>query len=125
MKILVPISLGELYDKQSILWVKLTNIKDPEKLKNIQKEYDLLSELCKQYPIEHHYWYDLIHVNNHLWAVEDNIRNKESKKEYDDQFISFAREVYYTNDKRSEIKKEINIKYNSEIIEEKSYEKYT
>jgi len=124
MEILVPISIGELYDKQSILWVKLTNIKDPEKLKNIQKEYDLLTKLCEQHPIEHHFWYDLVHVNNHLWAVEDNIRKKEAKKEYDEQFISFAREVYYTNDKRSEIKREINKKYGSDLIEEKSYEKY-
>lgn len=124
MEILVPISLGELYDKHSILWVKSTRITDTEKLKNIKKEMDILSELCKQHPIEHHYWYDLIHVNNHLWAVEDNIRKKESKKEYDEEFISYAREVYYTNDKRSKIKREINEKYGSDIIEEKSYENY-
>jgi len=124
MEILVPVSLGELYDKQSILFVKLTMVKDWEKLKNIQKEYDLLTKICEKYPIESHYWFELVNINTHLWAVEDNIRMKESKKEYDDQFITFAKEVYYTNDKRSEIKKEINLKYGSDIIEEKSYEKY-
>jgi len=124
MEILVPVSLGELYDKQSILFVKLTMVKDWEKLKNIQKEYDLLTKICEKYPIESHYWFELVNINTHLWAVEDNIRMKESKKEYDDQFIAFAKEVYYTNDKRSEIKKEINLKYGSDIIEEKSYEKY-
>ncbi len=124
MEIFVPISLGELYDKQSILFVKLTNIKDPKKLENIQKEYDLLTELCKHHPIDTHYWHDLVHINTHIWAVEDNIRKKESKKEYDEQFISFAREVYFSNDKRAEIKREINLKYDSSIIEEKDYQKY-
>ena len=124
MKIEVPISIGELYDKQSILFVKLTNIKDPEKLKNIQKEYDLLTKICEKYPIESHYWFELVNINTHLWAVEDNIRIKESKKEYDDKFIAFAKEVYYTNDKRAEVKREINKQYDSEIIEEKEYVKY-
>ena len=109
MEILVPISLGELYDKQSILFIKLGNVKDPEKLKNIQKEFDLLTKLCEEHPIEHHYWYDLVRINTHIWAIEDNIRIKESKKEYDESFISLAKGVYYSNDKRSEIKREINI----------------
>jgi ribosomal protein S15P/S13E len=124
MEILVPISLGELYDKQSILFIKLGRIKDEEKLKNIQNEYDLLTKFCKEHPIDHHYWYDLVHINSHIWAVEDNIREKEKLKIYDDQFINLAKEIYYSNDKRSEIKREINLKYGSNIVEEKSYTDY-
>ena len=98
MEILVPISLGELYDKQSILFIKLKNIKDPEKLKNIQKEFDLLTKLCEEHPIEHHYWDNLVNINEHLWLVEDKIRENERIKLYDETFINLAKEVYYTND---------------------------
>ena len=123
-EILVPISLGELYDKLTILTIKSERIKDAEKLKNIEKEFQLLNSIAFEHPIESHYWYDLIHINSHLWAIEDGIRIKESRKEYDAAFISLAKEVYYSNDRRSDIKKAINLQYGSDIVEEKSYEKY-
>ena len=124
MEILVPISLGELYDKFTILRVKMNRIEDEEKLKNIIKELDLLKQITSKHPIEAHFMIDLYNVNDHIWVTEDNIRKKEQKKEYDDIFVSFARDIYHNNDKRAEIKREINLKYESDIIEEKSYEKY-
>jgi hypothetical protein len=123
-EILVPISLGELYDKLTILIIKLTEIKDEEKLKNVQKEYALIKKICENYPIDLQYLIDLLHVNKSLWNVEDKIRIKEAHKTYDEEFVELARQVYFDNDKRSVIKKEINVKYGSNLVEEKSYEKY-
>jgi hypothetical protein len=124
MKILIPISLGELYDKISILKVKVNRIQDKEKLKNIQKELDLLYKIASKHPIQTYFIIDLYNINDQIWVTEDNIRKKEQKKEYDEIFISLARDIYHNNDKRAEIKREINLKYGSDIIEEKSYEKY-
>ena len=119
--ILVPISLGELYDKLSILYIKKNRITDDNKLINIESEYDLLLELTKNAPIDYYYWYDLLQINSQLWDLENKIREKEKLAEFDNVFIEIARAIHYTNDKRSQIKKEINTKYKSEIIEEKSY----
>jgi len=122
MEILVPISLGELYDKFSILEIKLLRIKDEEKLINIKTEYDKIKLIIDEYPIDDFYLFDLIHANTYLWELEELIRLKESLNEFDDSFILTSKNIYHTNDIRSDIKKQINIKYNSSIIEEKSYE---
>lgn len=118
----IKVSIGEIIDKLSILEVKKNKIVDTEKLKNITIEYDYLLEKLK--PLAIGEYSELYDVNLLLWDVEDNIRIKENMKEFDDEFIMFARKVYFFNDKRAEIKRRINIKYNSEFIEEKSYEKY-
>jgi hypothetical protein len=123
MKIEVPV--GEIIDKLSILLLKKTNIIDPEKLKNINKEYEYLHEIVfNQLKIDKEDFTDLFNINQILWDVEDNIRIKERNKEFDEKFIELARLVYWTNDKRAILKLEINKKYNSNFIEEKSYESY-
>ena len=124
MKVTIPVSLGELYDKQTILRIKTERIKDTEKLINIQKELDLLIKIIDEHPINDPILYELYNVNNRLWAVEDNLRDREHKQLFDEGFINSARLVYQLNDRRSEIKKEINLKYSSDITEEKSYTKY-
>ena len=123
--ILAPISIGELIDKITILEIKqiyMTGIK----LKNINKEMKLLKNILQDKNLEINI--DLIKnlkkINKNLWDIEDNIRIKESNQEFDKEFIQLARSVYKENDKRAAIKKEINQKYNSELIEEKSYENY-
>ena len=123
--ILAPISIGELIDKITILEIKqiyMTGIK----LKNINKEMKLLKNILQDKNLEINI--DLIKnlkkINKKLWEIEDNIRIKESKQEFDEEFIKLARSVYIENDKRASIKKEINQKYNSDLVEEKSYKNY-
>ena len=123
--ILAPISIGELIDKITILEIKqiyMTGIK----LKNINKEMKLLKNILQDKNLEINI--DLINnlkkINKKLWEIEDNIRIKESKQEFDEEFIKLARSVYIENDKRASIKKEINQKYNSDLVEEKSYKSY-
>ena len=118
----IPVSLGELYDKITILKIKQERIQDESKLKSINKELSLLSNIIDSY--DQDLFDQLMNTNKSLWNIEDKIREKERKKEFDDEFIQLARNVYFTNDKRSEIKRQINIKYNSNIIEEKSYKEY-
>ena len=124
MNIQVPISLGELYDKFSILEIKKEKIKDNNKLQNIEKEYNELNKIIKTLNFDKELYYKLKNVNLKLWDIEDKIRIKEKNKEFDNEFIKIVRNVYYTNDERSKIKNQINLKYNSNFIEEKSYEKY-
>jgi len=124
MKILVPISLGELYDKISILEIKIANINSPEKIANVAKEYKELREVAEKYPIDEDLYKQLREVNQEIWDIEDGIRKEERNKDWGEDFIQFARGVYFTNDKRAALKKEINTKYGSEIVEEKSYEEY-
>ena len=124
MKILTPVSLGELYDKISILEIKTTNIADPVKIANVIKEYKELRAVGEKHPIDQDLYKQLKLVNEDLWNIEDNIRECERNKDFGDKFLKLARDVYITNDKRSEIKREINIKYGSDLVEEKSYEKY-
>ena len=123
--ILAPISLGELIDKITILEIKKVKMTGT-KLKNVTKELELLTSILKNKNLEINL--DLVNhlkeVNNSLWEIEDRIRIKESDQEFDRDFIQLARSVYKENDKRADIKKEINMKYNSELIEEKSYETY-
>ena len=97
------------------------------KLKNIDKELKLLKDILKDknFEIDINLINNLKEVNKSLWEIEDNIRVKESNQQFDKEFIQLARSVYKENDKRASIKKEINQKYNSEIIEEKSYNDYS
>ena len=120
--ILVPISIGELIDKITILEIKQLNMTGI-KLKNINKEVKLLKNILqdKKLEIEIDLINNLKEVNKNLWEIEDNIRLKENKQEFDNEFIKLARSVYKENDRRAFLKKEINKKYNSEPVEEKSY----
>jgi len=121
----VEISNGELLDKISILQIKLERISDESKLKNIQAEYIELTEIgAKLLEDEQTLYMKLKAVNQTLWDIEDRIRIKEKEKIFDQEFVDLARSVYITNDKRADIKKEINILSGSYLIEEKSYEKY-
>jgi len=124
MKILTPISLGELYDKISILEIKLANMDTPEKIVNVTNEYKELRKIAEKYPIDDDFYVRLLKVNNNIWVIEDRIRVMEKLKTFNREFVEVARLVYHRNDERSAIKKEINLKYGSDVIEEKSYEKY-
>ena len=121
----VPISVGELIDKITILEIKKDKLKNL-KLKNILKELSFLRAVLEKNNIliPDEIYFQLKSINLKLWDIEDKIRIKEKNKEFDNEFIELARSVYLNNDRRSETKKELNIKFNSEIIEEKSYEKY-
>lgn len=121
----IEVSTGEIVDKLSILKIKQNNIKDKEKLININKEYDYLYKIVfEDLKINKEDFYKLILINEKLWEIEDDLRIKENKKQFDEEFIELARNVYYTNDERANIKKDINIKYKSNFVEEKSYNKY-
>ena len=120
--ILAPVSLGELIDKITILEIKQINMTGI-KLKNVNKELKLLKKILqdKNLEIDINLINSLKKVNNNLWEIEDNIRIKERNQQFNNEFIQLARSVYKENDKRASIKKEINQKYNSKLIEEKSY----
>ena len=121
----IEVSIGEIVDKLSILQIKTEFIKDEEKLNNVKKEYDYLYDIVfNEMKIEQSDFFDMVSINQELWKIEDDIRDKERAKEFDDEFIRLARAVYVTNDKRAEIKKVINIKYGSLFVEEKSYSDY-
>ena len=127
MIISTPVSLGELIDKISILYIKNINIKDEEKLKLIREELELLNQTLNKHIKNNdiqNYLDSLIEINSKLWVIEDDIRDCERNKKFDQTFIDLARSVYFTNDKRSEVKLEINKKFGSKIIEVKSYEEY-
>ena len=127
MIINTPVSLGELVDKISILHIKNLNIKDSEKLKLVKEELSLLNETLDDHvnrnDIQPHLD-SLIAINSKLWVIEDDIRDCERNKIFDQKFIELARSVYFTNDKISAVKLEINKKFGSKIIEVKSYEQY-
>ena len=125
----VEVSNGELLDKLTILELKLTNIADVQKLSNIQKEHDELSPLADQlfdsYGEELKNLYKkLTEINSELWTIEDDIRECERNKDFGSDFVSLARAVYFTNDKRSDVKKAINLLTDSGFVEEKAYEDY-
>jgi len=123
----IEVSHGEIVDKLTILQIKNQNITDPIKLDNIVKEYNYLLSIVENelgISTESPEYLELLSINNELWVIEDDIRDKERVKEFDDDFIKLARAVYYTNDVRAKIKKEINLKYSSGFIEEKSYQSY-
>ena len=126
--ILVPLSVGELIDKISILKIKKKKITNKNKQKNIIKELKFLERIYKS-NIKKNKKLDrcekqLIKINKILWEIEDEIRNCESKRDFKEIFIKLARSVYINNDKRSKIKREINTITGSNLIEEKSYKSY-
>ena len=126
----VEVSNGELMDKLSILELKLKNIADSKKLKNVNIEYNELNPLVQQLFKTHNLaikvlFQKLAEINAKLWIIEDEIRQCERDKSFGEKFIKLARDVYFTNDVRSDLKKEINILTNSGVIEEKSYEDYS
>ena len=122
----IEVSIGEIVDKLSILRIKKNNITDSGKLENVTKEYDYLYEIVfDELRVSEDDFLNLVSINEKLWVIEDDLRDKERVNEFDQDFIEIARSVYYTNDKRSEIKKEINIKYGSLFVEEKSYKNYS
>jgi len=122
----IEVSNGDLVDKVSILRIKLERISSSEKLFNIKKEFDLLYDKMASIAIteESAEYQRLLEINKRLWDIEDRIRYKESEKKFDDEFIDLARQVYIENDKRSEVKREINIHTGSILIEEKEYVTY-
>lgn len=121
----IEVSIGEIVDKLSILQIKQDNIHDELKLINIKNEYLYLHEIVfVNLNINMDDYTPLLNINKKLWDIEDNIRVKEKNQEFDNEFIELARSVYITNDKRAELKREMNIKYGSKFVEEKSYEKY-
>ncbi|HEY8940599.1 MAG TPA: DUF6165 family protein [Cellvibrio sp.] len=130
MLIQAPISLGELIDKITILEIKAVHIGDETKLKNVTHELNILNDKVnnlldaagqtKLEPLKK----SLKDINQELWVIEDDIRDCERDKDFSDKFIQLARAVYFTNDKRAAVKKEINLAFGSELIEEKSYKNY-
>jgi len=125
----VEISTGELLDKISILEIKLLNIKDKEKIKNVYKELQTLNpyfqDLLDEYGLKiKNLYIKLSNINKALWDIEDAIREKEASEEFDEEFVELARGVYITNDQRAAVKKEINLLTKSELVEEKSYSDY-
>ena len=128
MQIQVPISVGEVLDKITILQIKLAHISVAAKRVNIQNELDALLPLAAGDEFTSEQMQGLIAelkaVNEVLWDIEDHIREKEAAKSFDAEFIRLARAVYLTNDKRAEIKKRINLATGSALIEEKSYKAY-
>ena len=126
--ITIKVSPGELIDKITILKLKNKFIHNENQLKNINIELDILLPILSKNNLNTEEFEqlsdELYIVNNKLWEIEDNIRDKERLSDFGEEFVKLARDVYFTNDKRSEIKKKINILAGSEIIEEKSYSDY-
>ena len=120
----VPASIGELYDKYTILQIKQERIKDEGKLVFINKELEYLKKQTDTFNLDASLVRELKTVNEILWNVEDNIRDKERRKEFDAEFISLARNVYIKNSERSQLKNKINSNLNSELIDIKSYSEY-
>jgi len=122
----IEVSIGEIVDKLSILQIKLENITDEGKLVNVKKEFNYLYDIVfKDLKIQLDDYQRLLNINKQLWDIEDDIRDEERAKRFEDKFIELARAVYVTNDERSRIKKDINVKYGSDFVEEKSYQDYT
>jgi len=120
----VPVSIGELYDKFTILQIKKENIKDEYKLEMINKELEYLKIYVDKFNLDILSVNEMKSINEKLWYIEDKIRDKERRKEFDDEFIKLARQVYITNDMRNTIKNKINSKLNSSLIDIKSYANY-
>jgi len=125
--ITIPVSVGELIDKLSILHVKQLKISNEEKLEYVNKEFELLYNISSYYlnnqEIENLY-HQLVEINKKLWDIEDKLRVIESENNFDSTFIELARKVYFTNDERFRLKNEINLITSSEIREMKDYKKY-
>ncbi|HET6552121.1 MAG TPA: DUF6165 family protein [Dyella sp.] len=124
----VPVSYGELIDKITILEIKSRQMSDAAKLTNVRTELDLLNQTWAAHPASHPDISDerarLLAVNEALWDIEDRIRLKEKAQAFDAEFIELARSVYFRNDERAAVKREINLKLGSQLVEEKSYQDY-
>ena len=127
-EILAPVSFGELLDKIAILQIKSERMADPAKVANVRKELDALSTTWLGHPAAQHQIpelrADLKAVNERLWEIEDDIRACEQKQDFGQEFIRLARAVYFENDERASIKKQINLALGSAYVEEKSYQDY-
>ena len=124
----VPVSPGEVLDKITILEIKSERMTDPDKVANVQRELELLRDSWQQ-SVKDDETVRRIHgklksINEALWEIEDDIRDKERAREFDERFVELARSVYVTNDQRANAKKELNVYLGSEIVEEKSYQDY-
>tara|TARA_Y100000114_G_scaffold32932_1_gene28309 strand:+ start:906 stop:1292 length:387 start_codon:yes stop_codon:yes gene_type:complete len=125
----IEVSNGELLDKISILELKMLKIEKEDKLVNIKKEFYLLNPLCvklfEKFGSQlQNLYLKLAKINGQLWDIEDWIREAELRKDFGPEFIQLARSVYATNDRRSKVKKDINILTKSDLVEEKSYKDY-
>jgi hypothetical protein len=120
----IEVSVGEVVDKWTILSIKALNITDKDKLVNVFKERNYLNDAVHPEILHDPLTDRLLEVNQSLWKVEDRLRDCERDKVFDDHFVQLARSVYILNDKRAHIKKDINIKYGSDFVEEKSYQPY-
>ncbi len=125
----VPVSPGEVLDKITILEIKSARMSDPAKLANVRAELALLQDTwakaVREDDVVRGLHAQLREINEALWVIEDDIRDKERVKEFDQRFIELARSVYFTNDRRSAVKKQLNLHLGSRIIEEKSYQDYS
>jgi septation ring formation regulator EzrA len=129
MKILAEISVGELFDKITILNIKTKKISDNDKLRNIHTELKTLNDQSKKITVsDAQALNDLVlklqQINEDLWDIENFKRECEAKKDFGESFIKLSRDVHFKNDKRAILKKEINLLSNSQIVEEKEYSKY-
>ena len=124
----VPVSYGELIDKLTILEIKSARISDPAKLANVRKELELLDGTWQRDPAAatdiSDLWAQLRTVNERLWVVEDDLRILEKAQRFDAEFVRLARSVYFENDERARVKREINLRLGSTLVEEKSYQDY-
>lgn len=121
----IEVSNGEIIDKLTIIEIKLKRIKDADKLTNLKNEYKVLKEAANKILTEQDPLYKALYdINTKLWDIEDTIRDLERNKDFSQKFIDTARSVYFSNDKRAEIKKQINKQTGSNLVEEKSYQKY-
>jgi hypothetical protein len=122
----IEVSNGEIVDKLTIIEIKLQHIKDEQKIVNLNKEKEILDKAVETIIRKDHPLYlELMEINKQLWDIEDRIRELERQKDFGKEFIEVARSVYFTNDKRSEVKRKINELTNSSLTEEKSYESYS
>ncbi len=121
----IEVSNGEIVDKLTIIEIKLERIKDRSKLTNLENEFKVLEEAVSNLISKEDELYKaLYNINCKLWDIEDKIRELERKRDFGPEFVETARSVYFSNDKRAEIKKKINLKTGSSLVEEKSYEEY-
>lgn len=127
-EILVPVSFGELLDKIAILQIKSERITNADKLVNVRKELDALSAIWLEHAAAQVHLVELRAalkaVNERLWQIEDAIRDCERSQSFDVEFVRLARAVYFENDDRARIKREINLALGSAYVEEKSYQEY-
>lgn len=135
-EILVPVSFGELLDKIAILQIKSERMSDPAKLANVCNELSALEKTWMAHPAAvqdpgsesragiARLRAELKAVNERLWVIEDDIRIKEKAQAFDEEFVRLARSVYFENDERARIKKDINLALGSSYVEEKSYQDY-